>query len=223
MRALRLSLDRRDLFVTQLRALARAARVGPLRILLPFVTSVDELREARGLLSTVRAECSAADGLDPDIPLGAMIEVPAAALTVDLLADEVEFFSVGTNDLVQYCLAVDRTDGRMARLYEPMHPAVLRVLRLVVTAARARAKPVSVCGEMAAESAALTLLMGLGFTTFSMAPASLPAARRVIGKVTCRDARRLARQAIRLRTGHDVAVLVGDALDGLGLGPAANG
>jgi phosphotransferase system enzyme I (PtsI) len=213
LRALRLSLGRPDLFVTQLRALVRAARVGPLRILLPFVTSVDELRDARRLLARVREEVRAQDGQDPDIPIGAMIEVPSAALTADLLADEVDFFSIGTNDLVQYSLAVDRTDGRMAHLYEPLHPGILRLLRLVVRAGRVMGKPVTVCGEMAAEASSLALLVGMGVTTFSITPTAFPAARDLIERLTSSDARQLARAALRLRTGHEVNELVGTFLN----------
>jgi phosphotransferase system enzyme I (PtsI) len=208
MRAIRLSLDRLEGLRVQLRALVRAARHGHVRVLLPFVTSVDEVRRVRVELDAIRAGVTAIDGLDPELPLGAMIEVPAAALTADLLADDVDFFSVGTNDLVQYCLAVDRTDGRMARLYEPLHPAVLRMIRLVVKGAQAKDRVVEVCGEMAAEPASLAVLLGLGVTAFSMNPVSIPAARRVIRGLTLRDAARLARAAMRLKTGREVAAFV---------------
>jgi phosphoenolpyruvate-protein phosphotransferase (PTS system enzyme I) len=227
MRALRLSLANPDLFAIQLRALVRAARIGPLRILLPFVTSVDELREARHLLDHVREEVRAVDGYDPDIPVGAMIEVPSAALTADLLAEEADFFSVGTNDLVQYSLAVDRTDGRMAHLYEPLHPAMLRLLRFVVRAGHRRRKPVTVCGEMAAEASSLALLVGMGVTSFSITPTAFPAARRELARLTCADTRRLAQEALRLRTGQEVAELVNtflnDQLVGPGPGPGGEG
>jgi phosphoenolpyruvate-protein phosphotransferase (PTS system enzyme I) len=215
MRALRLSLDRRDLFVVQLRALVRAARFGRLRILFPFVTSVDEVRAATAALRAVQRELTAADDRDPDIAVGAMIEVPSAALTADLLADEVDFLSIGTNDLVQYCLAVDRTDGRMAGLYQPLHPAILRVVRFVVSAARTRRRELAVCGEMAAEPGLLAILLGLGVTTVSMTPASIPGARRMIGRLALSDAKQLARKAMRQRTGHDVAALVADAMSRL--------
>jgi phosphotransferase system enzyme I (PtsI) len=212
MRALRLSLSHRDVFLTQIRALVRAARHGSLRVLFPFVTTVEELQEARELLRGVMAEVTAQDGLGPAIPVGAMIEVPSAALTADLLADDVDFFSIGTNDLVQYCLAADRADGRMAALYEPLHPAILRVIRLVVAAARARGRPVSVCGEMATDAASLVLLLGLGVTELSMATGAIPAARQLISRVELTDLRRAAGTALRQRTGREVVALAADLL-----------
>ncbi len=212
MRAIRLSLSRREVFGRQLRALVRAARHGHVRVLFPFVTSLDELRDARAALRAVEVEVSAADGLRPVMPVGAMIEVPSAALTADLLADEVEFFSIGTNDLVQYCLAVDRSDGRMAGLYEPLHPAILRVIRFVLSAARSRRRTLSVCGEMAGDPASLAVLLGLGVTAFSMNPASIPAARALIGRMSLRDSWQLARTALRRRTGREVAALVEETL-----------
>jgi phosphotransferase system enzyme I (PtsI) len=225
MRALRLSLDRRDLFVTQLRALVRSARFGRLRILFPFVTSVDEVRVARSILRTIQRDLTDSDGHDPEIPVGAMIEVPSAALTADLLADEVDFFSIGTNDLVQYCLAVDRTDGRMASLYEPLHPAILRVVRFVVAMARARHREVAVCGEMAAEPGLLAVLLGLGVTTVSMTPASIPGAQRMIRRLVLGEAKQMARKAMRQPTGRDVASLVADVMSRLdnGRAPESNG
>lgn len=216
MRALRLSLARRDTFVVQLRALVRAARHGQVRVLFPFVTSVDEVRAARAALREVQSDITARDGQTPSIPVGAMIEVPSAALTADLLADEVDFLSIGTNDLVQYCLAVDRADERMAGLYDPLHPAILRVVRMVLSAGRARNRAVAVCGEMAAEPAPLALLLGLGVTELSMAPASIPGARRLIQQITLAEVRRLARAALRQHTGREVAALVARALGHIG-------
>ena len=125
-----------------------------------------------------------------------MIEVPSAALTADLLAAEADFFSIGTNDLIQYCLAVDRTDDRVSRLYEPLHPAILRMIRLVVARGAPRSGiPVAVCGEMAADPALLTLLVGLGLTEFSMAPTAIPLAKQVLRGVSAAEARRAAGRA----------------------------
>jgi len=162
LRGLRLSLSFDDIFQAQLRALLRAAAHGPLRIMFPFVTGVEELRAARAAI--VQAQDTLRQrGIDaPSVPVGVMIEVPSAALTVDLMAEEADFFSIGTNDLIQYCLAVDRTDDRVSALYAPLHPAILRMLRTVVRGARRRGVPVAVCGEMAADSSLLPLLTGLG-------------------------------------------------------------
>ncbi len=133
-----------------------------------------------------------------------MIEVPSAALTVDLLAAEADFFSVGTNDLIQYCLAVDRTDDRVSAMYAPLHPAILRMLRHVVRGARRRGVPVAVCGEMAAESSLLPLLTGLGLREFSMAPAAIPMAKQVVRSLHTADTARLASRALRAATTDDV-------------------
>ena len=140
----------------------------------------------------------------PLVPVGAMIEIPAAAYTADLLAREVDFFTIGTNDLIQYCLAVDRTDERVSRLYEPLHPAILRTLRLVARAARRRGIPVSVCGEMAADPVLLTLLVGLRLEEFSMAPTAIPLAKQVLRGLRAEDARRIAGRALRARTAAEV-------------------
>jgi phosphotransferase system enzyme I (PtsI) len=212
LRGIRLSLALDEIFQAQLRALLRAAVHGSLRIMFPFVSGVDELRAARGAVARA-AETLRGRGLSPpDVPIGVMIEVPSAALTADLLAREADFFSIGTNDLIQYCLAVDRTDDRVSRLYEPLHPAILRMIRLVVRAARRRGIPAAVCGEMAADPVLLTLLIGLGLTEFSMAPTAIGVAKQVLRGVSAAEARRMARRALLARTPADVEQALADFL-----------
>jgi phosphotransferase system enzyme I (PtsI) len=204
MRGVRLSLATEDLFQAQLRALLRAAAHGPLRIMFPFVSGLEELRAARAAVATA-AESLRDRGLTvPDVPIGIMIELPSAALTADILASEADFFSIGTNDLIQYCLAVDRTDDRLARLYEPLHPAILRAIRLVVRAGRRARVPVAVCGEMAADPVLITLLVGLGLRELSMAPTAIPLAKRVIRALRASDARVAAVRALKARTAAEI-------------------
>ena len=133
-----------------------------------------------------------------------MIEVPAAAYTADLFAPEVDFFTIGTNDLIQYCLAVDRADERVSGLYEPLHPAVLRLIAMVRRAAGRQRIPVSLCGEMASDPALLTLLVGLGLTEFSMTPGAIPVAKRVLGDVRADELRAMARRILKLATVDEV-------------------
>ena len=204
LRGIRLSLSMDEIFQAQLRALLRAARHGSLRIMFPFVSSVEELRAAREAVARA-AGTLRAQGIDvPPVPTGVMIEVPSAALTADLLAAEADFFAIGTNDLIQYCLAVDRTDDRVSRLYEPLHPAILRMLRGVARAGRRRNIRVSVCGEMAADPVLLSLLVGLGLTEFSMAPSAIPLAKQVLRDLNAGDAARAAARALRGATAADV-------------------
>lgn len=204
LRGVRLSLALDDVFQAQLRALLRAAHDGSLRIMFPFVSSVEELRAAREAVARAAATLRARGLTVPAVPTGVMIEVPSAALTADLLATEADFFSIGTNDLIQYCLAVDRTDDRVSRLYEPLHPAILRMLRNVARAGRRRGIRVAVCGEMAADPVLLTLLVGLGLTEFSMAPTAIPLAKQVLSELNARDAARVAARALRAATAADV-------------------
>jgi phosphotransferase system enzyme I (PtsI) len=174
LRGIRLSLARPELLVRQLRAVLRASVAGPIRILLPFVSGVEEVRAVRQLIDTVRHELRAERLMAPDVPLGAMIEVPSAALIADLLAREVDFLAIGTNDLIQYTLAIDRTDEEVAHLYDPLHPAVLQLLAHVIGTANKLNVPISVCGEMAGELAYTRLLLGMGLRQFSMFSAQVP-------------------------------------------------
>lgn len=208
LRGLRLGLARPDLLRTQLRALVRASAHGQLRMMFPFVTSVEEVRQARALLRQAAEDV----GMDVAFPVGVMVEVPAAALSADLLAPEVDFLTIGTNDLIQYCLAVDRTDDRVSDMYEPLHPAVLRLIRLVRRSAAKRGLPVSLCGEMASDPALLGLLIGLGLTEFSMTPAAIPMARQVVRDLRVTEARRLAVEVLRLPTAADIEQHLFDAL-----------
>jgi phosphotransferase system enzyme I (PtsI) len=210
LRGIRLSLAMEDMFQAQLRALLRAAAHGPLRIMFPFVSGLEELRAARGAVIRA-AETLRAQGIPvPPVPIGVMIEVPSAAVTADLLAEDADFFSIGTNDLIQYCLAVDRTDDRVSDLYEPLHPAIVRTLRTVARAARRRGIPVSVCGEMAADPVVLTLLVGLGLTEFSMAPTAIPLAKQALRGLHAQHAATVAARALRARTAAEVEQLLVD-------------
>ena len=204
LRGIRLSLVLNDVFQAQLRALLRAAVHGPLRILFPFVSGLEELRAARAEVEQA-VESLRRRGISvPQVPVGVMIEVPSAAITADILAEDADFFSLGTNDLIQYTLAVDRTDDRVSQLYEPLHPAILRMLRFVVRAGKRRGLPVSVCGEMASDPVLLTLLVGLGLTEFSMALTAIPLAKQVLRGLRVADATRVAARALRARTAADV-------------------
>ena len=207
LRGLRLGLAHPEVLRTQLRALVRASAHGSLRIMFPFVTAVEELRQARSVFTDLCLELGAVP-----VPLGAMIEVPAAAVAADLLAREVDFLTIGTNDLIQYTLAVDRTDDRVSDFYEPLHPAILRLVRLVSRAARRENVPVSLCGEMASDPALVGLLIGLGLTDFSMTPGAIPLVGHVVRELRADDARRLARQALSLATAAEVEQFLFDAL-----------
>jgi phosphotransferase system enzyme I (PtsI) len=217
LRGLRLSLTRPDLFRIQLRALLRAARHGRLRIMFPFVSSVEQIREARAMIVAATADLARRGEQVPPVPIGVMIEIPAAAYIADLLAREVDFFTIGTNDLIQYCLAVDRADERVSRLYEPLHPAILRLILMVRRAASRRRIPVSLCGEMASDPALLTLLVGLGLTEFSMTPGAIPVAKQVLAELRSDELRALARQILKLATVDEIEHTLVAALGRLAL------
>lgn len=205
-RAIRYCLDRPDLYKVQLRALLRAgAEEHNIKIMLPLVTSVDEIRAARELLEQCKQELAEA-GLpyDKDIALGVMIETPAAALTADLLARESDFFSIGTNDLTQYTMAVDRGNAQVASLYTPFQPAVLRSIRSVITAAKEAGIPVGMCGEAAADPGLIPLLMAWGLDEFSVSTSSVLATRASIHRWREDEVKRIAQEAMGLSTADGV-------------------
>ncbi len=193
LRGVRLCLADTALFVPQLRAILRAAARGPVRILLPMLTNLDEVRQCRALIEETAAAL-VAEGVDigTGVPVGGMIEVPAAAIDADRFAAELDFLSIGTNDLIQYTLAIDRVDDRVNYLYDPLHPAVLALITVTIEAGAAAGIPVSLCGEMAGDPQLVRLLAGMGLTEFSMPPSVLLEVKRSL--ITARHAR-LVKQA----------------------------
>ncbi|HTB74651.1 MAG TPA: putative PEP-binding protein, partial [Polyangiaceae bacterium] len=212
LRAVRLALSRPDVFLTHLRAMLRASAHGDLRIMVPMVASVQELREVRRLLGRAMNEVDAAGHpRAKHIPLGMMIEVPSAVVMADVLAREAEFFSIGTNDLIQYTLAIDRGNRSLAPLASPFHPAILRMIRQVTRAAATHAVPVALCGAMASDPLAAVLLVGLGLRELSMEAAAIPEIKEAIRRVTMADCERAAEAALALDTAEAVEELVAGA------------
>ncbi|MGD8395494.1 MAG: phosphoenolpyruvate--protein phosphotransferase [Candidatus Eiseniibacteriota bacterium] len=208
-RGIRFSLERRDVFRTQLRAIYRASVHGNVRIMLPMIVSIEEVRSAREVALDVKAEL-AAEGVPiaPEVEIGIMIETPAAVAMADLLARECDFFSVGSNDLIQYTLAIDRTNPKIAHMYEPLHPAILRSLRTVVEAGRQQSIWVGVCGEMASDPLAAVLLVGMGFSELSMTPLLVPEIKAVVRAISLEEARQLVDEATALDTGDAIRAMV---------------
>jgi phosphoenolpyruvate-protein phosphotransferase (PTS system enzyme I) len=205
LRGIRLSLAREEIFHAHLRALLRASRFGNLSIMLPMVSDIAEVQQTRALIDRIRRELVAAgEGVAKAIPLGIMVETPAAVLMAEELAEEVDFFSIGTNDLTQYLLAVDRLNEGVDYLYQPFHPAVLRAICGVVQAASRKGIRVGVCGETAAEPMMVPLLVGLGVDELSVAPNSIPLVKNIIRRARKDEASRLAERVLRLRSAEEV-------------------
>jgi phosphotransferase system enzyme I (PtsI) len=205
LRAVRFSLRNRDLFRIQLRAILRASASKNVRILVPMVTEVDEVLEVKELFEDVKRELRRkSEAFDEKIPLGIMIEVPAAAALADVMLKEVDFISIGTNDLIQYYLAVDRANEFVTYLYKPFHPAVIRLIRSVIQAARKAEKDVIVCGEMAADTPSAIVLLGFGLRTFSMNPIFIPRIKKALRSVECRTAEKIAEETLKLRSAREV-------------------
>jgi phosphotransferase system enzyme I (PtsI) len=215
-RSIRYSFARPELFQTQLRAILRASAEGRIALMFPMISSVTEMRRARTMLAQVQEELRRERiPFDAGLRVGAMVEIPSAAVTSDLLAQEVDFFSIGSNDLTQYTLAVDRTNDRVASLFRPSNPAILRMLGTVVREAERRGVRVTMCGEMAAERGYTLLLLGLGIRHFSVAPSAVPEVRRVVRAVTFRRAAEITGRALRLATPEEVDAYLAEEADRL--------
>lgn len=219
-RAVRLTLRRPDLFQPQLRAILRAGVGRNVKIMFPMIATVEEVLQAREALDQARADLEK-DGIPyaADMEIGIMVETPAAAVVADVLAPLVDFFSIGSNDLTQYVLACDRTNEQLASLYQPLDPAVLRLIRDVIEAAHAAGKYVALCGELAGEPKAIPLLLGLGLDEFSMTPAAIPQAKRVIRSLSTDEAQEIAQRALRLPTAADINRYLEEVLRLCGIAP----
>ncbi len=218
LRSIRLTLENRRAFRAQLRAILKASAFGPTKLLLPMISSIEELRESKALLEQVR-EGLAKDGQDFDqnMPLGIMIEVPSTAISADIFAAECDFFSIGTNDLTQYTLAVDRGNERVAHLYDGLHPSVLSLIDLSVKSAERAGIPISICGEMASNPLAIPILVGLGIGEFSLVPSAVPFAKEIIRALDARDVAEDARRALMASSSRDVHEIAASRLLGSGL------
>jgi phosphotransferase system enzyme I (PtsI) len=205
LRAIRFSLGHRELFRIQLRAILRASIQKNVRILIPMITEVEEIGEVKLLFQEVKQELQDKKiRFDPNIPLGVMIEVPAAAAISDILVKEVDYFSIGTNDLIQYYLAVDRSNEFVSYLYKPLHPSVLRLIKFVIETAAKEGKDVAVCGEMAADPLSAMALLGLGLKKFSMNPIYIPRIKKALRAVEFRTVRRVVNKALTLKTAQEI-------------------
>jgi phosphotransferase system enzyme I (PtsI) len=205
LRSVRLCLKNLPLFKTQMRAILRASAAGDVRIMFPMVSTLAELRECKRILAEVKRDLDA-EGVpfNRQLPVGTMIEVPSAAIMASQLAREVDFFSIGTNDLVQYTLAADRTNEHVASLYNPADPAVLQLIRMVVSAAEQQGITVNVCGEMSGEPMYTLLLLGMGLRQLSVTPHNIPEIKKLIRSISVEEAEAVTDEALRLETGRDI-------------------
>ncbi|HEY0140576.1 MAG TPA: phosphoenolpyruvate--protein phosphotransferase [Thermoanaerobaculia bacterium] len=205
LRALRLCMQHRDMFKTQLRALLRASAFGKIKIMFPLVSGVQELRQVKTLVREIKQELDA-EGIayNRELQIGIMIEVPSAAVIADLLATEADFFAIGTNDLIQYSLAIDRGNENVSYLYEPLHPALLRLIKFVIDSGKRAGIPVSMCGEMASDPIFAIVLLGLGLEIYSMNPSSIPVIKNVIRSIRYRDCKRIAEVALQKKTAQEI-------------------
>jgi phosphotransferase system enzyme I (PtsI) len=205
LRAIRFSMKEIDIFKDQLRGILRASAHGKLRVLFPMISGIEEIRQAKIILEEVKKGLIEEQiPFDHEIQIGAMIEIPSASITADILAREVDFFSIGTNDLIQYTLAIDRINEHVSYLYEPLHPAILRIIRGVVGSAREAGIPVAICGEMAAEPAYSLILLGLGLNEFSMNPVAIPKVKKVLRMSRFEETQVLVEQVLQFKTASEI-------------------
>lgn len=208
-RAIRLCLEEQDLFRTQLRALLRASSYGNLKIMFPMIATLDEFRSAKALLMEEKqALVESGTAVSDEIEIGIMVEIPSTAILADQFAKEVDFFSIGTNDLIQYTMAADRMNERVSYLYQPYNPAILRLVKMVIDASHQEGKWTGMCGEMAGDEIAIPLLLGLGLDEFSMSASSILKARNQIKQLNQEELIQLAEQALKMRTAEEVVELV---------------
>jgi len=205
LRAIRLGLKEVDMFKTQIRAILRASAFGKVRILFPMVSGINEVYQIKKILSEVKKELKAkGEPYDPSIEMGIMIEIPSAVIIADLLAKEVDFFSIGTNDLIQYLLAIDRVNEHVAYLYKPLHPAVLRILKRIVEIAHTEGITVNMCGEMAGEPFYTPILLGFGIDELSMNPISILKVKKLIRSTSYRECKQLVEEALKFSVSQEV-------------------
>lgn len=213
-RAIRVSLEHPEVFKTQLRAILRAGAFGEIRVMFPMIATVEEVKTAKNILAEAKAELRERGvPYDEKIQVGAMIEIPSAAIIAELILKEVDFLSVGTNDLIQYTLAVDRSNERVSRLYEPLNPAVLRLLKSLAEKAERVGKEISICGEMAGDPRYTLLLLGLGFSKLSMSSVFIPHIKKIIRSSTIESARKLAAEVLKLGEIEEIKRLLAQQRD----------
>ena len=212
-RAIRIALDRREILNAQLRAVLRASAYGKLAVMFPMIISVEEIRELKSVIEELKVELrNEGKAFDENIQIGVMVETPSAAVNAKFLAKEVDFFSIGTNDLTQYTLAVDRGNELISHLYNPMSPSVLSLIKQVIDASHAEGKWTGMCGELAGDERATVLLLGMGLDEFSMSAISVPQIKKLIRNVNYQDAKLLAEKALQQPTAAEIERLVIDFL-----------
>ena len=212
-RAIRICLDRKDLFITQLKAILRASLLGNLKIMFPMISSVEEIRAAKQLLDQARADLRATGTrFNEKIEIGIMIEIPSAALMADILAKEVDFFSIGTNDLCQYTVAVDRMNEKVKNLYDPFNPGLLRLISHVIDQAHKHHIHVGLCGEMASDPMATLLLAGMGLEEFSMSAVSIPLVKSIITSNSISTARKIYEKVMEMDNSRDIKAYLQEVL-----------
>jgi phosphotransferase system enzyme I (PtsI) len=211
-RSIRVSLELASVFKTQLRAILRASARGPLRVMLPMISSLEELRRSKELIAEAKAELRAEGRpFDDAVPLGMMVEVPSAVQLADRFIEEVDFFSIGTNDLIQYGLAIDRGNKQVAHMYQPLDPAVIRMIKHTTDVARANRIPVHMCGEMAGRPLHAPLLLGLGLNELSMNPQAIPQVKRMIRSISLAESKKMVKKILNLRTAREVFEVLRDS------------
>lgn len=218
LRAIRLCFVEEELFKTQLRAILRASHFGNAYIMFPMISSIDEVRKAKEILYKCMKELDEKNiSYNHNIKVGIMVEIPSAAITADIIAKEVDFFSIGTNDLCQYTLAVDRMNEKVAYLYEPLHPAVLRLIKTVIDASHKRGIFTGMCGEMAGDEYAAVILLGLGLDEFSMSASTIPRIKKIIRSISYKEAQRIAEEALQYETAAAIYTYVKTEIERMNL------